>query len=115
MRPWAVSAKAAVLMRIKFTAGGRRKYLSGVHNCITLVDVERSLYVGIVMQTFHAERFIEKDGKLHLDHLPFHEGEPVHVFVSSAARMTETALAGSVLKYDQPFSPAAEGDWEAAK
>lgn len=67
------------------------------------------------MQTFHAETVVEKDGKLHLDHVPFSEGEAVHVFVSSASTLTKQALNGSVLKYDQPLAPVAEGDWQAAK
>ena len=68
-----------------------------------------------VMQTFHAEIVVGKDGKLHLDDLPFSEGESVHVFVSSATPDTEHSLEGSVLKYDQPLSPVAEEEWEAAK
>ena len=68
-----------------------------------------------VMQTFHAETVVEKDGKLRLDHLPFSEGESVHVFVSSATPATQRSLKGSVLKYEQPLAPVAEEDWEAAK
>jgi hypothetical protein len=64
------------------------------------------------MQTFHAEIVVEKDGKLHLDHVPFSEGEMVHVFISSATTVMRQSLAGSVLKYEQPFAPGAEGDWE---
>jgi hypothetical protein len=67
------------------------------------------------MQTFHADIVVEKDGKLHLDHLPFPAGMAVHVFVSSATRITDQPLKGSVLKYEQPTSPVAEEDWEAAK
>ncbi|HEY3912991.1 MAG TPA: hypothetical protein VGN61_00785 [Verrucomicrobiae bacterium] len=67
------------------------------------------------MQTFHAETVVEKDGKLHLDHLPFSEGQTVHVFVSSAPHTNEQTLKGSVLKYDHPFAPVANEDWEAAK
>ena len=67
------------------------------------------------MQTFHAEIVVEKDGKLHLDHVPFSEGEAVHVFVSSATPISADALKGSVLKYEHPLSPVAEHDWEAAK
>lgn len=67
------------------------------------------------MQTFHTEIVVEKDGKLRLDHLPFSEGESVHVFVSSASPITKQLLEGSVLKYEQPLAPVAEEDWEAAK
>jgi hypothetical protein len=67
------------------------------------------------MQTFHAETVVEKDGKLHLDHVPFSEGESVHVFVSSATTVTKHPLKGSVLKYEQPLEPVAGEDWEATK
>jgi hypothetical protein len=67
------------------------------------------------MQTFHAETVVEKEGKLHLDHVPFSEGEAVHVFVSSAAPVAKDSLKGTVLKYEQPLAPVAVEDWEAAK
>lgn len=67
------------------------------------------------MQTFHAETVVEKNGKLHLDHLPFPEGEPVHVFVTAAKPIQKRPLQGTVLKYEQPFASAADGDWNAAK
>lgn len=67
------------------------------------------------MPMFHAESVVAKDGKLHLDHVPFSEGETVHVFVSSAPRNPHQPLKGSVLKYDQPLAPVAEEDWDAAK
>ena len=67
------------------------------------------------MQTFHTEVVVEKDGKLHLDHVPFSEGEAVHVFVSSAAPLTRQTLKGSVLKFEQPLAPVGEADWEAMK
>ncbi|MGA3179432.1 MAG: hypothetical protein ABSF38_03720 [Verrucomicrobiota bacterium] len=80
-----------------------------------LVERENAGYAFIIMQTFHAEIVVEKDGKLHLEHLPFSEGEAVHVFVSSATPVTQQPLKGSVLKYQQPLAPVAEEDWEAAK
>src|ERR1700722_7010848 len=49
-----------------------------------LVGLENVGYILYVMQTFHAETVVEKDGKLHLDHVPFSEGQAVHVVVSSA-------------------------------
>ena len=42
-----------------------------------LVERENAGYAFIIMQTFHAEIVVEKDGKLHLEHLPFSEGEAV--------------------------------------
>ena len=80
-----------------------------------LVEPENAGYTFFVMQTFHAETVIEKDGKLNLDHLPFSEGQAVHVFISSATPVTTQPLKGSVLKYEQPLAPVAEENWEAAK
>lgn len=80
-----------------------------------LVERQNTDYILFIMQTFHAETVVEKDGKLHLDHVPFSEGESVHVFVSSATTVTKHPLKGSVLKYEQPLAPVAGEDWEAAK
>jgi hypothetical protein len=67
------------------------------------------------MQTFHAEIVVQKDGRLQLDHVPFSEGESVHVFISSVTPVATQSLKGAVLKYEQPLAPVAQGDWEAAK
>jgi hypothetical protein len=67
------------------------------------------------MQTFHAQIVVEKDGTLHLDHVPFSEGESVHVFVSSAASTDKHSLKGSVLIYDKPLAAVADDEWDAAK
>jgi hypothetical protein len=67
------------------------------------------------MQTFHADIVVGKNGKLQLDHLPFAEGQAVHVFVSCAMPEPNQPLKNSVLKYEQPFAPVADEDWEAAK
>jgi len=87
----------------------------GKTNFSELVEPEPASYAHFVMQMFHAESVVEKDGKLHLDHVPFSEGEAVHVFVSSARRVTQQHLKGSVLKYEHPLAPVAEKDWDAAK
>jgi hypothetical protein len=80
-----------------------------------LVEHEKTGYPDFVMQTFHAEMVVEKDGRLYLEHVPFSEGESVHVFLSSATPLTEQPLKGSVLKYEQALAPVAGGDWDAAK
>lgn len=67
------------------------------------------------MQNFHAETTVEKDGKLYLEHLPFAEGEMVHVFVSPAKSGKARSLEGTVVKYEQPFASVAAEDWEASK
>ena len=81
----------------------------------TLVEAEDAGYTFWVMQMFHTEIVVEKDGELHLEHVPFSEGEAVHVFVSSATPVTKQPLKGSVLKYEQPLAPVAGEDWEAMK
>jgi hypothetical protein len=81
----------------------------------TLVEAGNVSYFLLIMQTFHTDTVIEKDGRLHLDNVPFSEGESVHVFVSSATTLIQQPLKGCVLKYEQPFAPTAEEEWEAAK
>ena len=80
-----------------------------------LVDPGDAGYTSIAMQTYHVETVVKKDGQLQLDHVPFTKGESVHVFVSSARSDAKRPLKGSVLKYERPFAPVAEGEWEAAK
>ncbi len=82
---------------------------------MTLVGLKDAGYGFFVVPMFHTEIVVEKDGRLHLDHVPFSEGEAVHVFVSSATPVTQQTLKDSVLKYEQPLAPVAEEDWEAAK
>ena len=67
------------------------------------------------MDTFHAKAIVEKNGKLLLNHVPFPEGKAVHVFVSATKPATQISLKGSVLKYEKPFAPVSEEDWEALK
>jgi hypothetical protein len=91
----------------------RRSPLKSVFSA--LVAFQNASYTLCVMQTFQTDIVVEKDGKLHLEHLPFSEGEAVHVFVSSATPVSQQPLKGSVLKYERPLEPVAEEDWEAAK
>jgi hypothetical protein len=65
------------------------------------------------VQSFHAETIVKKDGEVHLKHLPFAAGQSVHVFVSPSTNAAQQSLKGTVLKYDQPFAPVSEQDWEA--
>ena len=59
------------------------------------------------------EAVLLEDGKLLLDHLPFLAGQVVEVIVLPAVCPTPPAhaLRGTVLHYDQPTAPVAEGDW----
>lgn len=61
------------------------------------------------------EAVLVEDGKLSLDSLPFHAGQTVEVIVLPIDHPTvpRVDLRGSVLRYDHPFDPVAEGDWGA--
>jgi hypothetical protein len=63
------------------------------------------------------EAVLSEDGKLALDHLPFRAGQAVEVIVVPVTRATSPspALRGTVLRYDQPTAPVAEGDWETLR
>lgn len=57
------------------------------------------------------------DGRLLIDGLPFDCGEHVDVIIISSRQTAEeeTALHGSVRRYDDPFEPTAPlNEWEAA-
>jgi len=82
---------------------------------LALVGLKNAGYGLFIVQMFLTEMVVEKDGRLYLDHVPFSEGEAVHVFVSSATPVTKQPLKGSVLRYEQPLAPVAAEDWEAAK
>ncbi len=66
------------------------------------------------MQTFHAEIVVEKDGKLQLHHVPFSEGETVHVFVSSATSDSTHPLKGPSCDMSNRLRPS-PSCWEIAK
>jgi hypothetical protein len=63
------------------------------------------------------EAVLAEDGKLLLDHLPFQAGQTVEVIILPASRPTlpDHSLRGTVLRYDQPTAPVAEGDWGALR
>jgi hypothetical protein len=65
------------------------------------------------VKTFLAETVIEKDGLLRLEHVPFQQGQTVHVFVSLQPDADTGSLKGTVLKYELPFAPAEE--WDATQ
>jgi hypothetical protein len=71
------------------------------------------------MPTFQAVVTLDKDGTLVLQHLPFHAGDRVQVTVSPSASPTTSEgrypLRGTVLRFDHPFEPAAENEWEAGE
>ena len=61
------------------------------------------------------EAVLSEDGKLSLDHLPFRAGQAVEVIVLPLGRRppADHPLRGSVIRYDRPTEPVAEGDWGA--
>ncbi len=70
------------------------------------------------MQTYRIATRIQRAGELHLDHVPFAEGEEVNVIVMRRRALEKTSkypLRGRPVRYDDPFKPVAEEDWEALR
>ena len=68
------------------------------------------------MEAYRTESHIDKDGELHLSHLPFHKGEKVEVIVLRRGKSPNGAqypLRGEPIRYEDPTAPVAESDWEA--
>jgi hypothetical protein len=68
------------------------------------------------MRTYSVEKIVSKNGTVQLEALPFPPGERVEVIVLARKDPAQTALRtlkGSVLKFEQPFDPVAEEDWDA--
>jgi hypothetical protein len=67
------------------------------------------------MSVHIVEATVDLSGRVVLEHLPFHPGDKVDVVLRSRDEHVTTAhdLTGSVLRYDNPFDPIAEEDWEA--
>jgi hypothetical protein len=64
------------------------------------------------------EAVLTEDGKLSLDHLPFRAGDTVEVIVLASNEPRPAgvpALRGTVSRYDRPFDPVAEDDWDATQ
>ena len=59
---------------------------------------------------------VKQDGTILLEGLPFHAGDRVEIIILEQAKVSHRPLAGSVLRYDDPFDPAVPAeDWEALK
>ncbi len=72
------------------------------------------------MQEHRIETTIKSNGTLTLEELPFKEGDIVEVIILERQVKPETEnpypLRGKLLKYDDPFGPAAPlEDWEALR
>jgi len=70
------------------------------------------------MSSHHFEKKLEKDGTLILTDLPFRAGETVEVVIVSKSAEKNTnlySLQGKPIKYESPFEPIAQDDWEILK
>jgi hypothetical protein len=69
-----------------------------------------------MMRTYSVEKIVSKNGTVQLEALPFPPGELVEVIVLARKGSTPAtrlrSLKGSVLKYEQPFEPVAEEEWD---
>ena len=61
------------------------------------------------MPTVNRVVVIQDDGKLTLESLPFHTGDTVQVIVLPRAQAInqQEKLRGSVIRYEDPFTPVA--------
>ena len=70
------------------------------------------------LQAHRVETTLTQDGTLTLDHLPFHAGEAVEVFVlpHANAPLPQNCypLRGMPIYYEQPTEPVAAEEWEAS-
>lgn len=64
------------------------------------------------------ETILQDDGKLTLEQLPFQAGQAVEVIILARPTTAPTppsySLRGKPLKYDRPFEPVADTDWETS-
>jgi hypothetical protein len=70
------------------------------------------------MNAHRTETIVQSNGSVTLSNLPFKEGEAVEIIVLEAKAKTKnsSSLRGTVIKYDEPFEPAASlEDWEVLK
>ena len=71
------------------------------------------------MEIYKVDTVLKQSGTLTLKQLPFKVGEHVEVIVMPIPRPVREAVAaayplrGTVLRYDDPFAPVAESEWEA--
>ncbi|MBN1486840.1 MAG: hypothetical protein JW981_04310 [Anaerolineae bacterium] len=71
------------------------------------------------MEAYKVEVVLKQSGTLVLEELPFQVGEQVEVIVVRVSDPVQKIsaetlpLQGTVLRYDAPFDPVAESEWEA--
>ena len=71
------------------------------------------------MEAYRIEKRIEARGVLHLNALPFREGELVEVIVlarrEKVCESVSSALRGKVIEYINPTEPVAQDDWQSLR
>jgi hypothetical protein len=68
------------------------------------------------MRAYKIDKIIQKDGVLSLNGLPFQSGEEVEIIILKNDKKTKKhILKNKVLKYDRPFEPVADNDWDVEK
>lgn len=71
------------------------------------------------MNAHRIETIVGNDKTVILKDLPFDEGKEVEVIVLEKKIISDSqnkySLQGTLIKYDAPFEPVAEEDWEAVK
>jgi hypothetical protein len=69
------------------------------------------------MRAYSVEKVVSENGTVHLEAVPFPPGSLVEIIVLARSSTTDAVpmegLKGSVLVYERPFDPVAEGDWDA--
>ena len=69
------------------------------------------------METFKTKTSVKKNHKIELENVPFENGEDVEIEISLKEKNINNnyPLRGSLLKYEDPFDPIVEDDWEVLK
>ncbi len=73
------------------------------------------------MEAYKTKAKVKKNHKVHIDNVPFDDGQEVEVVISVSKKNEhdnelKDSLVGSVIKYDNPFEPAiTTQDWELIK
>ena len=72
-----------------------------------------------IMNVHRVEAVVGSDKTLTLKDLPFNEGEEIEVIVlgrkNGGKNKKASSLRGTLLKYEEPFEPVAEENWEVLK
>ena len=73
------------------------------------------------METYKTKAKVKKDHKVHIEDVPFDDGQEVDIVISVSNESEhpddlKKSLLGSVLKYNDPFEPViTSDDWELLK